>query len=51
MGLVGRRFTRRSPDGTTNLYASQDHHPYPVHPDGSALTKINPPPGHASGPA
>jgi len=42
---------RWSPDGTTILFAGQDHHLYLVYPDGSALTKVNLPPGYANGPA
>jgi hypothetical protein len=36
---------RWSPDGTKILFASQDHHLYLVHPDGSALTKATSRPG------
>jgi len=43
---------RWSPDGTKILFAGQDLHLYLIHPDGSALTKINLPPGYdAKGPA
>jgi Tol biopolymer transport system component len=42
---------RWSPDGTKILFASQDHQLYLIHPDGSALTKVDLPPGYAKGPA
>jgi Tol biopolymer transport system component len=42
---------RWSPDGTEILFASQDHRLRLIHPDGSAMTGINLPPGKAKGPA